>query len=113
MPEGPTEQFLRRSLEITAVGAVHERVRSVGEKAADQFRLILDDRAIAGFAFTKRVLLAAPFFDHGSKHEEGNIQGQEKDLYLEDAVFDRLGDKWSVSGDRAKNCHQCKDQKDK
>ena len=51
------QQLLPGSTEIAAVGIVDERDRPVGEPAADQIGLVLDDGPVSRLASLQRILL--------------------------------------------------------
>ena len=53
---GPAHQFLLRLAEVPAEGAVDEGDLELGVDAVDKFGLVLHDAAVAGFAFTQRLI---------------------------------------------------------
>ena len=63
--ETGTNQFLRRFSETNGIGFVDERQNvAAGKRASNEFRLVLDDRTKACFAFLQGFTLAA---DHRSR----------------------------------------------
>ena len=110
LPELLPDQLFGRALEVATIRGVDERVRAVGQEAADEIGLIFDHRAVLLLAATqaRRRLRVLPYQRRQQHQRDGDEE--EESLQRDDDLGDRADGERAATGSRAQQRHQHDDQ---